>query len=213
MPPSYCPQSRRAVYPPRVLALIFLCRPPHVCNMFPVCPSHMIYPNDTVQSIWLSKWVQTFPVVSPFFFFYLSSTFLQGGLFVTFGCHWRNHPGKGSAAKVRTLNPAVVFVFSPQGSLAFFLLLSFFFSATHDDIWKTAPSCSVVAKWSQLTPTKDDTQFLRDWHWLTYPSTASWSLLSAVWREMWTKSTPRSCSQTCSYHSFKPHFRYSSKQI
>ena len=30
---------------------------------------------------------------------------------------------------------------------------------------------------------KEDTKFIRDWHWLTCPSAASWSLLSAVWSE------------------------------
>lgn len=71
---------------------------------------------------------QTVPVFLAwtfFIFFYLSSTFLSGGTFVTFRCHWRNQVGKGSVSEVWTLNPNAVFVFAPLGFLTFSLLLCY----------------------------------------------------------------------------------------
>lgn len=157
MPPSYCPQSRRAVYPPRVLALIFLCRPPHVCNMFPVCPPHMIYPNDTVQSIWLSKWVQMFSVVSPFFFFLPELYIPSRGTLCDLWVSLTQPPRKRVSSKGANFESSCCVCFLTTGiSGVFSSSIFFFFCHT----WWYLENCSVMLCRRQMVTTHSN----KGWH-------------------------------------------------
>ncbi len=107
----------------------------HACNMFPVRPlSYDLMIRYFSKH--LMKWIHTLPVVFPvctssvFKFFYLSSTFLWGGPFVTFRCHWRNQPGKGQLQRCE-LWIQLLYLFSHHSiPWLFFFFLHFSFCHT-----------------------------------------------------------------------------------
>lgn len=102
------------------------------------------------SSKYLIKWEQTFPVVFPpytsfLYFFYLSPTFLWEGPSVTFRCHWRSRTGMGQLQRCE-LWIRLLYLFSHHRVPCLF----FFFLTTQGDGEESAPSLTVVAKWSQL---------------------------------------------------------------
>lgn len=105
----------------------------------------MIYTNDTVLSE-VNEYRRSLWFFSLSFFFIPEFNIPLRGTLCDLWVSLTQPTRKGLVSEVRSVNPAAVFVFTPLGSLA----LSFFL-ATHDDVGKSAPSWSVVNKWSQLT--------------------------------------------------------------
>lgn len=132
--------------------------------MFHQHSPHMIYTNDTAVLYKVNVhrpspgFFQSVP--HHLFFLYLSSTFLWGGPFMTFGCHWRNQQAKGQKQRCKLSVPSLYLLSRRLVLWLLFLcsilphMMTLVKKVPHHDLF--------VTKWSQLIynnnpPVEDDT--------------------------------------------------------